>query len=42
MVLDACGLGAIARQVEQAGVTSAVDRFALDGMLALWRPATSN
>jgi protease-4 len=42
MVLDACGLNAIARQMEQAGVASAVDRFGLDGMLALWRPATSN
>jgi len=34
--LDACGLSAIARQVEQAG---AIDRFGLDGMLALWHPA---
>jgi protease IV len=42
MVLDACGLNAIARQMDQAGVASAVDRFGLDGMLALWRPATSN
>src|ERR1700747_3687718 len=40
VALDACGLGAIARQVDQAGVTSAVDRLGLDGMLALWRPAT--
>ncbi|HTO61633.1 MAG TPA: signal peptide peptidase SppA [Bradyrhizobium sp.] len=42
VVLDACGLGAIARQVEQAGIAGAVDRFGLDGMLALWRPAASN
>src|SRR5260221_1756832 len=35
ITLDAVGLGAIARQVE----SSAVDRFALDGMLALWQPA---
>jgi protease IV len=42
MVLDACGLSAIARQVEQAGIGQAVDRFALDGMLAVWRPASSN
>ena len=42
VVLDACGLGAIARQVEQAGIADAVDRFGLDGMLALWRPAASN
>jgi len=35
-VLDACGLSAIARQVEMA---QAIDRFGLDGMLALWHPA---
>ncbi|MBR1210449.1 signal peptide peptidase SppA [Bradyrhizobium sp. JYMT SZCCT0180] len=40
--LDALGLSAIARQIEQAGVTGAVDQLALDGMLALWRPAASN
>lgn len=40
--LDAVGLGAIARQVEQSGVASAVDRFGLDGMLALWQPASGN
>ncbi len=38
VTLDALGLGAIARQVE----SSAVDRFALDGMLALWQPAVAN
>jgi protease-4 len=35
-------LGAIARQVEQAGVVQAVDRLGLDGMLALWHPAGAN
>jgi len=40
--LDALGLSAVARQIEQAGVTGAVDQLALDGMLALWRPAASN
>ncbi|MET3842439.1 signal peptide peptidase SppA [Bradyrhizobium sp. OAE829] len=40
--LDALGLSAIARQIELAGVTGAVDQLALDGMLALWRPAASN
>ncbi|MDB5565067.1 MAG: signal peptide peptidase SppA, type [Tardiphaga sp.] len=40
--LDALGLGAIARQVEQAGVAQAMERLSLDGMLALWRPAGSN
>ena len=38
VTLDALGLGAIARQVE----SSAIDRFALDGMLALWQPAATN
>ena len=39
LTLDAFGLGAIARQVEQTGMAQAVDRLGLDGMLALWRPA---
>jgi protease IV len=42
VVLDTLGFGAIARQLEQAGVVQAVDRLALDGMLALWHPATPN
>ena len=42
ITLDALGLGAIARQVEQGGVAQAVDRLGLDGMLALWSPAGSN
>ena len=42
ITLDALGLSAIARQVEQTGVAQAVDRLSLDGMLALWRPASSN
>jgi protease IV len=41
VALDACGLGAIGRQVEQAGVAQAIDRLGLDGMLALWHPAQS-
>jgi protease-4 len=42
ITLDALGLGAVARQIEQAGVAQAVDQLRLDGMLALWRPAASN
>ncbi len=42
MTLDALGLSAIARQVEQGGVAQAVDRLGLEGMLALWYPAGSN
>src|SRR5207302_1025942 len=42
IALDALGLSAIARQIEQAGVAQAVDRLSLDGMLALWHPAGTN
>lgn len=42
ITLDALGLSAIARQVEQGGVAQAVDRLGLDGMLALWHPAGTN
>ncbi|WP_371423511.1 signal peptide peptidase SppA [Tardiphaga sp.] len=42
ITLNAVGLNAIARQVEQAGVTQAMDGFGLGGMLALWQPATTN
>jgi protease-4 len=38
ITLDALGLSGIARQLDG----SAMDRFALDGMLALWQPATTN
>ena len=38
ITLNALGLSAIARQVNG----SAIDRFALDGMLALWQPAGAN
>ena len=42
ITLDALGLGAVARRIEQAGVVQAVDRLGLEGMLALWQPAGSN
>jgi protease-4 len=38
VTLDALGLSAIARQIEQTGMAQAVDRLGLDGMLALWHP----
>jgi protease-4 len=38
VTLDAFGLGGFARRIEQGGVAQAVDRFGLDGMLALWSP----
>jgi protease IV len=42
VTLDALGLSAIARQIEQTGMTQAADRLGLDGMLALWRPPGAN
>ena len=42
VTLDALGLSAIARQIEQSGMAQAVDRLGLDGMLALWHPAGAN
>jgi protease IV len=42
VTLDALGLSTIARNIEQGGVTQAVDRLGLDGMLALWQPVGSN
>jgi protease-4 len=42
VALDTLGLSAIARYVEQIGVTQAVDRLSLDGMLAIWHPAGAN
>ena len=42
ITLEALGLSSIAHQLEHAGVTQAVDRFGLDGMLALWQPAGSH
>jgi protease-4 len=38
----AFGLSGLARQIGQAGVVQAVEHLGLDGMLALWRPASSN
>src|ERR1700720_1431909 len=42
LTLDALGLSAIARQVEQAGVVEGGGRLGLDGMLALWHPVGTN
>jgi protease-4 len=37
-VLDAAGLGAIARHLDEWGAVQTVDRLNLDGLLALWHP----
>ncbi|MBI3701324.1 MAG: signal peptide peptidase SppA [Afipia sp.] len=42
VAFDAFGFTSIAHQLEGSGVVQAVDRFGLDGMLALWQPATAN
>jgi len=42
MTLDALGFGVVARRIEQGGMVQAVDRFGLDGMLALWSPGATN
>lgn len=42
VALDAVGLGSISRQLERSGVVQSVDRFGLDGMLALWQPSPVN
>lgn len=42
LTLHALGLEGMARRIEQSNVVQAVDRLTLDGMIALWQPATSN
>ena len=39
---DAVGLGAVARRMDEWGGSAAFERLNLDGLLALWHPATSN
>lgn len=41
VALDAMGLSALAHRLQQTGVAQAADRFALDGMLALWQPPSN-
>ncbi len=41
-VLDAAGLTALARQLDDWGTVAAAERFNLDGLLALWHPASTN
>jgi len=40
--LDAAGFTALARRIGEWGAVAAVERFNLDGLLALWHPAGSN
>ena len=41
-VLDVAGLNAVAERLDPWATVSAVQRFNLDGLLALWHPAGSN
>lgn len=41
-VLDAVGLNALARRVEDTGTVQALERLNLDGLLALWHPSAGN
>jgi protease-4 len=41
-VLDAVGLGGLAQRFGSLGGASALDRFNLDGLLALWQPDGAN
>lgn len=41
-MLDAVGLGSVARRLEEAGMLQAVERLNLDGLLALWHPPATN
>ena len=42
VALDPVGLHSFARQMEETGTLQAIDRLDLDGLLALWHPATTN
>jgi protease-4 len=39
---DAVGLNVVARRIEEWGASEAVERLNLDGLLALWHPASPN
>jgi protease-4 len=41
-VLDATGLDAYARRIEEWGAVQAIQRLSLDGLLALWHPPVAN
>ncbi len=41
-LLDAVGLSALGHRLDEWGTVAAVERFNLDGLLALWHPAGAN
>lgn len=42
VVLDTVGLSATAERLHETGLVQSVDRMSMDGLLALWQPASSN
>jgi protease-4 len=42
VLLDATGLSTLARRLDDWGMVAEVERFNLDGLLALWHPAPAN
>jgi protease-4 len=42
VMLDAVGLSALGQRLDASGAVEAVARFNLDGLLALWHPASTN
>jgi protease-4 len=41
-LLDAAGLGSLARSLEDTSAVQAIERLSLDGLLALWHPSVTN
>jgi protease-4 len=41
-VLDAVGLGSLARRIEESATVQTIERLNLDGLLALWHPSAAN
>lgn len=41
-LLDTVGLSATAERLQETGLVQSVDRMSMDGLLALWQPASSN
>jgi protease-4 len=41
-MLNAIGLDALGRRIEEAGAVQAFERLNLDGLLALWHPQLTN
>jgi protease-4 len=41
-MLDAAGLGSLARRIEESATVQTIERLNLDGLLALWHPSAAN